>query len=74
MRLAWQFALASDKITVDGVEVTLYEDLVQRYRISSVPKTVVGESLEFVGARGEEALLEQVQKAAGTGGASSLIV
>ena len=74
MRLAWQFALASDKITVDGVEVTLYEELVQRYRISSVPKAVVGESLEFVGARGEEALLEQVQKAAGTGGASSLIV
>ena len=74
MRLAWQFALASDKITVDGVEVTLYEELVQRYRISYVPKTVEGESLEFVGARGEEALLEQVQKAAGTGGASSLIV
>ena len=74
MRLAWQFALASDKITVDGVEVTLYEERVQRYRISSVPKTVVGASLEFVGARGEEALLEQVQKAAGTGGASSLIV
>jgi hypothetical protein len=74
VRLAWQFALASEKITADGVEVTLFEDLVRRYRISSVPKTVVGESLEFVGARGEQVLLEQVQRAAGGSGASGLIV
>lgn len=74
MRLAWQFALASEKITVDGVEVTLFEDLVRRYRISSVPKTVVGENLEFVGARGEEVLLEHVQGAADGRGTSGLIV
>jgi hypothetical protein len=36
-----------------------------------VPKTVVGESQEFVGARPEPVLLEYVQKAAETG---SLVV
>jgi len=46
------------------VEVTGYPELAQRYRISSVPKTVVGEGgVEFVGAGPEAMLLEHVQKA-----------
>lgn len=64
MRLAFRFALESDKITADGVEVTGFPDLARRYRISSVPKTVVGEGLEFVGALPESQLLQQVQQAA----------
>jgi len=68
VRLAFQFAMESDKISADGVEVTGFPDLVRRYRISSVPKTVVGESVEFVGAGPEAMLLEHVQKAADGGG------
>ncbi len=64
MRLAYKFAIASEKITADGVEVTGFPDLARRYRVSSVPKTVVGEGGEFVGAQPESALLEHVQKAA----------
>lgn len=64
MRLAYQFALASDKVTADGVEVTGFPDLARRYNISAVPKTVVSESFEFVGAQGEAALLQHVQEAA----------
>ena len=64
MRLAYKFAIASEKITADGVEVTGFPDLARRYRVSSVPKTVVGEGGEFVGAQPEAALLEHVQKAA----------
>jgi predicted DsbA family dithiol-disulfide isomerase len=45
------------------VEVTGYPDLAQRYRITGVPKTVVGENVEFVGAQGEAALLKAVQEA-----------
>jgi hypothetical protein len=48
--------------------VTGFPDLVRRYRISSVPKTVVGEEVEFVGAGPEAMLLEQVQEAASRGG------
>ncbi|MBK5257501.1 MAG: thioredoxin family protein [Vicinamibacteria bacterium] len=60
MRLAYRFAIASDKITADGVEVTGFPDLARRYRVSSVPKTVVGETAEFVGAQPESALLQHV--------------
>jgi glutaredoxin-like protein len=64
VRLAYRFALASEKITADGVEVTSFPDLAQRYHVSSVPKTVVGDTHEFVGAGPEAMLLEHVQQAA----------
>ena len=66
MRLAFQFAMESDKISADSVEVTGYGDLVRKYRISGVPKTVVGDVTEFVGAGPEAMLLQHVQKAAAT--------
>ena len=53
------------------MEVTGYPELAQRYRVQSVPKTVVGDGgVEFVGAGPESMLLGHVQKAA----ASNLIV
>jgi hypothetical protein len=58
-------------VTADSVEVTGYPDLAQKYRVSSVPKTVVGETVEFVGAGPESLLLKHVQQAAS---GSSLIV
>ena len=64
MRLAYKFAIASEKITADGVEVTGFPDLARRYRVSSVPKTVVGETGEFVGAQPEATLLQHVLAAA----------
>ena len=57
--------MESDHVTADGVEVTGFPDLAQRYRVSSVPKTVVGERHEFVGAGPESMLLKHVQDAAG---------
>jgi glutaredoxin-like protein len=79
LRLAYQFAIESDKVTADGVEVTGYPDLVREYRVSSVPKTVVGDRefsvgapsgrrLEFIGAGSEAMLLKHVQEAAGVNG------
>jgi glutaredoxin-like protein len=67
-RLAFQFAIESDKVTADGIEVTGYPDLARKYQVSSVPKTVVSESLAFVGAAPEATLLKHVQDAAGTSG------
>ena len=55
--------MESDAITADGVEVTGVPDLARRYQVSSVPKTVVGETLEFVGAGPESMLLKHVQEA-----------
>jgi hypothetical protein len=64
VRLAYRFAVESDKVTADGVEITNFPDLARQYRISSVPKTVVGADIEFVGAAPEAMLLKHVQDAA----------
>jgi glutaredoxin-like protein len=72
IRLAFQFAIESDKVTADGVEVTGYPDLARQYAVSSVPKTVVNDSVQFVGAVPEQTLLTHVQDAAARG--SNLVV
>ncbi len=52
----------------DAIEVTGYPELARQYRVSSVPKTVVGDGgIEFVGAGPEAMLLRHVQEAAGNG-------
>jgi len=56
-------------VRVDAVEVTGYPELARRYRVSSVPKTVVGDDgVEFVGAGPESMLLQHLQEAARRGG------
>jgi hypothetical protein len=65
--------MENDHITADGVEVTGYPDLAQRYRVSSVPKTVVGEGFEFVGAGPESMLLKHVQEAAAAKGGGLIV-
>lgn len=65
VRLAYRFALESAHVTADAIEVTGYPDLARRYAVSAVPKTIVGESEEFLGAPPEETLLRHVQRAAG---------
>ena len=52
----------------DGIEVTGFPDLVRRYHISSVPKTVLAAGNEFVGAAPEALLLKHVLEAAAAGG------
>ena len=54
------------KFRFAGQLLQFIPDLARRYRVSSVPKTVVGEAEEFVGAQPEAALLLHVQKAADT--------
>ena len=44
--------------------MTGYPELARKYHVSSVPKTVVGESVEFVGAGPESMLLKHLQDAA----------
>jgi hypothetical protein len=49
--------------------VTGYPELVRQYRISGVPKTIVGDDgVELVGAGPEAMLLQHVQEAARRGG------
>ncbi len=50
MSLAQRMAVESPYITAVAVEVTEFPDLVQRYRINGVPKTMVDDRIEILGA------------------------
>jgi predicted DsbA family dithiol-disulfide isomerase len=60
-------AFASPQITAYAVEATEYPDLVRRYHVTGVPKTVVNDRVEILGALPEEMFIEQ---ALGTPGAA----
>ena len=52
-------AFASRNITAYAVEATEFPDLARRYRVTGVPKTVVNETVEILGALPQEAFVEQ---------------
>jgi hypothetical protein len=56
-------AIASEKVTADVVEATEFPELVQLYRVSGVPKTVVNDSVEFLGGQPERRFLQEVLRA-----------
>ncbi len=57
-------AIESGKVTGDVVEASEFPDMVQKYRVSGVPKTVVNDRVEFVGAQPESRFLQEVVRAA----------
>lgn len=58
--LAHQFAMESDLVRADMVDVSEFPHLGQKYNIMGVPKTVINEKTEFVGAVSEELFVQQV--------------
>ena len=56
-------AVENEHITADIVEVSEFIDLAQRYNVQGVPKTVVNDSVEFVGALPEPRFVQQVLQA-----------
>ena len=52
-------AFASPFITATAVEATEFPDLARRYMVSGVPKTVVNEEVEILGALPEAEFVEQ---------------
>jgi predicted DsbA family dithiol-disulfide isomerase len=53
-------ALESSLVTASLVTATEFPDLVRQYRVTGVPKTVVNDRLEILGALPEEAYVDQV--------------
>jgi predicted DsbA family dithiol-disulfide isomerase len=47
-------AFANPHITADAIEATEFMDLSRKYRVTGVPKTVVNETVEIMGALPEE--------------------
>lgn len=58
-------AIESEHITADMVEITEFPHLAGRYNVKGVPKTVINEAQEVVGAVPEQVFLSHVLLAAG---------
>ncbi|MDR7494882.1 MAG: thioredoxin family protein [Armatimonadota bacterium] len=57
--------MASPKVSTDIVEASEFPDLTERYNVYAVPKIVVNETVEFVGAQPEPQFVGYVAQAAG---------
>lgn len=68
--LAHRLAMACERIKADAIEASEFPELVQRYGVMGVPKTVINEGVEVEGAVPEDVLLEMVLQAAGSPGRS----
>jgi glutaredoxin-like protein len=58
--LANQLAVESPMITASAIDATEYPDLVQRYNVNGVPKIVINDSVEILGAAPEEELVTAI--------------
>ena len=61
-------AVESSRVTADVIEATEFPDLARRYGVRGVPKIVVNETTEFVGALPETEYLAYVRAAVGENG------
>ena len=52
-------AFANSNITAYAVEATEFPDLARRYRVNGVPKTVVNDEVEILGALPQDEFIEQ---------------
>ncbi len=68
--LAHEIAWANPHVTAYAVEATEYPDLARRYRVTGVPKTVVNDAVEILGAVPEDTFIDETLAgfAAGTAG------
>jgi predicted DsbA family dithiol-disulfide isomerase len=57
--LAHEMAYASANIVAYAVEATEFPDLARRYQVSAVPKTIVNETVEILGALPEDVFVER---------------
>jgi hypothetical protein len=56
-------AVESEHVTADVIEASEFPDLCRRYNVRGVPKIVINETTEFVGALPEAQYLAHVRAA-----------
>lgn len=64
--MAHQLAVEGDRIISDVIEIQEFPDLAQHYAVTGVPKIVVNDQIELIGAQPESALLSAVLQAGNT--------
>jgi predicted DsbA family dithiol-disulfide isomerase len=58
-------AVESDKVVADVVEISEFPDLAERYAVAGVPKVVLNDQMELLGAQPEHTLLNAVLQMGG---------
>jgi len=61
--MAHKFAVENSLITAEAIDANEFSDMAMKYSVMGVPKVVINEKVEFVGAVPEDMFLEQVLKA-----------
>lgn len=62
--LAHQAAVESSKVTADVIEISEFPEMAAQYRVQGVPKIVMNDTIELVGAQPEAAFMDALVKAA----------
>jgi predicted DsbA family dithiol-disulfide isomerase len=57
--LAHEMAFANPNITAYAVEATEFPDMARRYMVNGVPKTIVNDEIEILGALPQDEFIEQ---------------
>jgi glutaredoxin-like protein len=60
VKLANQLAIESPFVSSEAIDATLYPDLVRRYSVNGVPKTIINDTLEILGAAAEADVVNAV--------------
>jgi protein-disulfide isomerase len=64
-------AVESERVTADVIEAMEFPDLARRYAVRGVPKIVINDRAEFVGALPEAEYLAQIRAAVEASGNGS---
>jgi predicted DsbA family dithiol-disulfide isomerase len=63
-------AVESARVTADVIEAMEFPDLARRYAVRGVPKIVINDRVEFVGAQPETEFVKYIKEAIAPEGAS----
>jgi predicted DsbA family dithiol-disulfide isomerase len=66
-------AFANPHIISDAIEATEFMDLARKYRVTGVPKTIVNETIEIMGALPEEMYVRAALQIPEEGSASATV-
>ena len=62
--LANQAAIESPLVSTVAIDATEFPDLVRRYNVNGVPKTMINDTIEIMGAAPEEEFIAAIARAA----------
>lgn len=57
-----QLALANPHISAEMIDIGLFPYIAQRYQVNSVPKIIINETIELLGAQPVESILDALEK------------